>query len=92
MKPKQMFIVLVIILLATTLLFPKTREEKHCDQYSGQSNTLSPTDEFKTCNNDSRCMVDTESIFTRETDEDEFSYSCVPVANDDVEDSSQLPE
>jgi len=84
-----MFIVVVIILLATTLLFPKTKEERHCHQYSGESNTSAPSKVFKTCENDSRCKVEKESILDKETDENGFSFMCVPI---DEPVQNQLPE
>ena len=89
MKTKQMFIVLVIILLATTLLFPKTKEERHCHQYSGESKTSTISNEYKNCENDSRCKVDKESILMKETEDDGFSFMCVPSIESAT---NQLPE
>ncbi len=89
MKPKQLFIVLIIILLATTLLFPKTKEQRYCDQFSGESNALSNSNDYLACENDSRCKVDKESILTKETDEDSFSYTCIPVNGSTL---NQFPE
>lgn len=89
MKAKQMFIVLVIILLATTLLFPKSKEERHCHQYSGESKTSSISNEYMNCENDRRCKIDKESILMKETEDDGFSFMCVP--SDDLN-KDQLPE
>ena len=89
MKPRQMFIVLVIILLATTLLFPKTKEERYCDQYSGESNSAQASDNYKLCESDDRCKVDKDSILTKETDQDEISFMCIPVNADIPDEDSQ---
>lgn len=78
MKAKQIFIVTLIILLATTLLFPKTKEQKYCHQYSGESNTENPSDQYTACKNDNICKIDNDSILTKEIDEDQFSYMCIP--------------
>lgn len=78
MKPKQLFILFIILLLALTLLFPKTKEEQHCDQYSGESNKSETSSEYIACNNDTRCEIDKESISPKDTDQDQFSFICVP--------------
>ena len=82
MKSKQMFIVLIIILLATTLLFPKSKEEKHCQQYSGESESSTLSNDYTACENDSRCKVDKESILTKEIDNNQFSFQCVPAISE----------
>ncbi len=79
MKNKQLFIVFIIILLATTLMFPKTTEQKYCEQYSGESNSDKTSDNFITCQTDSRCKVDQDTLMTKDTDQDVIIFMCIPV-------------
>ena len=80
MKPKQLFVGLVIILLATTLLFPQTEEKKYCNQYSGESNRDNPSDNFISCKTDIRCKVEEDTFVSKEADPDEIVFMCVPDA------------
>ena len=79
MKPKQLFIVLVIILLAATLLFPKSKEQKYCDQFSGESDTRKPSNNFLTCQSDAQCQIDQDTLTTKEIDETTYRFMCIPV-------------
>lgn len=78
MKTRQIFIVFIIILLATTLLYPKTAEQKYCDQFSGESKADVASENFDSCQTDARCTIDQDSIKTKEVDHNEFLFSCVP--------------
>ena len=78
MKTRQIFIVFIIILLATTLLYPKTAEQKYCDQFSGESKADKPSVNYDSCQKDARCIVDQDSITTKEIDQDKILFSCVP--------------
>ena len=89
MNTKQLFIGFIIILLATTLILPRSEEQRHCDQYSGESNSDNPSDSFSTCKTDVRCKVDQDSILTKDTDEDTFSFMCVP---DKQANNSEFPK
>ncbi len=78
MKTKQIFIVFIIILLATTLLFPKTEEQRYCNQFSGESNSGKPSENFISCQTDLRCKVEQDSLTTKDTDQDVILFMCVP--------------
>ena len=78
MKTKQIFIVFIIILLATTLLFPKTEEQRYCNQFSGESNSGKPSENFISCQTDLRCKVEQDSLTTKDTDQDVILFMCIP--------------
>ncbi|MEH6456177.1 MAG: hypothetical protein V7749_07635 [Cocleimonas sp.] len=78
MKPRKLFVVFIIILLATTLLFPKTEEQKYCEQFSGESISDKPSDNFTSCQTDLRCKVDQDNLTTKDTDQDVVLFMCIP--------------
>ncbi len=88
MKSKQLFIGFIIILLATTLLFPTTKEQKYCDQYSGESNADKQSDNFISCKTDDRCKVNQDTLTTKDTTQDIVLFSCIP----NEEASSDFPK
>ena len=95
MKPKQMFIVLIIILLATTLMFPNTKEDRYCKQYSGESNSKVASSDYQACENDNRCKVITNSNISIENDAQDVSFACVPIHTEtksDAQKSGFLPD
>jgi len=91
MKPRQLFILMLIFLLATTLLFPKTEEQKYCHQFSGESNKDEASAEFNSCKLDDRCQIDQESILPKEIDQDTFSFMCIPI-NNNSKNGKDLPQ
>ena len=78
MKTKKLFIVLIIVLLGTTLLFPKTKEQKYCNQFSGESDIENLSENYKVCQNDLRCKIETGSIATKEIDPSIIKFMCIP--------------
>lgn len=91
MNTRQLFIVFIIFLLATTLLLPKTVEQKYCDQFSGESNSDKHTNNYTSCETDLRCKVEQDTITTKDTDQDVLLFTCIPEEEEIPDTSSQKP-
>lgn len=78
MKPRKLFVLFIIFLLATTLLFPKTEEQKYCDQFSGESTSDKPSESFNSCQTDLRCKVEQDTLTTKDIDQDVILFICKP--------------
>ena len=78
MKIRHKFIIFIVIVLASILLFPQTAEEKYCHQFSGESDVDKLSENLTICKTDLRCKVDQDNITTKKTDQNVILYTCIP--------------